>query len=306
MDVSVIICTYNRSASLHRTLRSLARMSIPRDLDYEILIVDNNSRDDTKEVAVRFIANSGLRCSYLLEKEKGLSNARNTGIGVATGEIIAFTDDDVLVDEKWLSNIVDTYRKTPNLSCLGGKILPVWEKPRPDWLAGDLLNYLALLDLGDQGVTMSTPTLWGANLSIRSSMFRKYGLFDSKLGNTDGKLYGGEETRILQMMLDNGETILYDPAIIVHHCIPESRVRKSYFRRWVWDKGELGAMEMGDYKHRNLFGVPLYIIRRLIVDSGKYLSSLLAAPDKAFRRQLIVFFDIGTISGRLKHGRPER
>lgn len=304
MDISVIICTYNRSASLRMTLRSLTRMSIPRDLDYEILIVDNNSRDDTKEVVATFIANSGLRCTYVFEKEKGLSNARNKGIGVSAGEIISFTDDDVLVDEKWLSNIVDTYRKTPKLSCLGGKILPIWEKPRPKWLAGDLLNFLALQDLGDKEMTMSTPTLWGANLSIRSSMFKKYGLFDRKLGNTDGKLYGGEETRFLQTLLDNGEPIRYDPGIIVHHCIPESRIRKSYFRKWVWDKGELGAMEMGEYRRRNLFGVPFYILRRLTVDSGKYLSSVLAAPDKAFRQQLIVFFDIGTISGRLKHRRP--
>ncbi len=151
-----------------------------------------------------------------------------------------------------------------------------------------------------------TPTLWGATPSLRSSMFRKYGLFDQKLGNTDGKLYGGEETRFLQKMLDHGETVLFDPAVVVHHCIPAGRLRKAYFRKWMWDKGELGAIEMGEYRRRNLFGVPLHVIRRLIADSGKYLSSIVASPDQSFRRQLTVCYHAGTIAGRWKHGRPER
>jgi glycosyltransferase involved in cell wall biosynthesis len=105
MNASVIICTYNRSGSLERTLASLARMELRDSADWELLVVDNNSKDDTRVVVDGFTRASGVNCRYIFEKEQGLSHARNRGIREAKGEIIAFTDDDVLLDRHWLKNI---------------------------------------------------------------------------------------------------------------------------------------------------------------------------------------------------------
>ena len=99
MDISIIICTYNRSESLKRTLQSLKEMSVSDDIEWELLIVDNNSTDNTREAVNDFTKTSGLNCRYVFESKQGLSNARNRGVKEACGEIIAFTDDDVIVDK---------------------------------------------------------------------------------------------------------------------------------------------------------------------------------------------------------------
>jgi len=300
LNASVIICTYNRSGSLKRTLASLARMEGRDSADWELLVVDNNSKDDTRVVVDGFIRASGVNCRYLFEKEQGLSHARNRGIREAKGEIIAFTDDDVLLDRHWLRNISLEF-ENGGAACVGGKILPVWERSCPAWLKGDLLNILALQDLGENKIKLANPVIWGANLSFHSSMFRKYGVFDTKLGHTDGKLYGGEETKFVRLLLDKGENVLYCPNVLVHHCIPDSRVKKSYFRKWFYDKGELRALQMGEYRLRNIRGIPLYVIREAGGDLTRYLGKQFTSPRSAFREQLKMIHTLGMIAGRYKY-----
>jgi glycosyltransferase involved in cell wall biosynthesis len=298
--ISVIICTYNRSESLKKTLSSLGGLSGLDSIDWELLVVDNNSSDGTREVVEEFISASGRNCRYLFEKKQGLSQARNRGIREAEGEVIAFTDDDVLLDPKWLTNLAEEF-ENDGVACVGGKILPSWEKPRPGWLEGDLLNILALLDLGEEKIRLSEPVIWGANLAIRSSMFRQYGGFDTNLGRTEGKLYAGEETKFIRMLLEKGETVLYCPSILVHHCIPEFRMKKSYFRKWSFDKGELKGKMMGDYQQKNLIGIPHHVLYETVQSSWKYLWRQVASPRLAFHEQLVLVHCLGFIAGRLRY-----
>lgn len=300
MKISVIICTYNRSRSLAKTLDSFRKLLPPAEGEWEMVLVDNNSRDDTGEVVRDFARTSGIRCRYVFEKKQGLSNARNRGIAEAGGEILAFTDDDVIVDRHWLREIEKEFR-SGEVACVGGRILPIWEHPKPDWLAGDLLHFLALLDLGDQRKPLPEPVIWGANLSVRAGAFRKYGLFDPMLGNIEGKLYGGEETRVVKRLLDHGEKVYYCPDILVHHCIPAFRMKKSYFRKWVFDKGELKALQMGDYRFRNVRGIPLYMVREAAEEFFRYLWRQVSAPGSAFADQLILIQRVGMLAGRWKY-----
>lgn len=300
MNLSVVICTFNRSGSLKRTLASAASMEGWDSADRELLVVDNNSKDDTKVVVDGFTRASGVNCRYILEKEQGLSHARNRGIREARGEIIAFTDDDVLLDKHWLRNISLEF-ENGGVACVGGKILPVWESPCPAWLKGDLLDVLALQDLGEKKIKLDNPVIWGANLSFHSSMFRKHGFFDTKLGNMEGKFYGGEETKFVDLLLEKGENVHYCPNVLVHHCIPESRVKKSYFRKWFFDKGELKAIQMGEYHSRNIRGIPLYVIKAAGVELSRYLGKQITSPRSAFRQQLIMIHTLGMIAGRYKY-----
>ena len=105
MKISVILCTYNRCQSLTRALESVAASQMPNSLDWEILVVDNNSKDRTREVMSEFCLRHPGRVRYLFEAQQGLSNARNAGIREAHGEIIAFTDDDITVEPTWLQNL---------------------------------------------------------------------------------------------------------------------------------------------------------------------------------------------------------
>ena len=105
MKISVILCTYNRCESLTRALESVAASQMPDSVDWEILVVDNNSKDRTRAVTSEFCLRHPGRVRYLFEAQQGLSNARNAGIHEARSEIIAFTDDDVTVEPTWLHNL---------------------------------------------------------------------------------------------------------------------------------------------------------------------------------------------------------
>lgn len=300
MKTSVIICTYNRSASLQRTLESLDQMKSLASIEWEVIVVDNNSKDDTRAVIEDFAGKAKMPCRYVLELKQGQSHARNRGIEEARGDIIAFIDDDVLVDPYWLKNLTLEFR-AEEMACMGGKILPVWEKPRPEWLRGELFNFLALQDLGDKKLALNAPVIWGANLAIHSSMFRKHGVFNPMLGHNQGKLYGGEETEFVMRLLEHGESVFYTPNVLVYHCIPKSRMEKSYFRKWVFDKGELKAIQLGDYHFRNIMGIPLYIFREAASEFFRYLWKQTTSPTSAFHNQLVFVSKIGMLAGRWKY-----
>ena len=162
-------------------------MSVPVNLSWEVIVVDNNSSDNTRKVVEDFVRSSELNIRYVFEGKQGHSHARNTGVKEAKGEIIAFTDDDVIVEKSWIHNI-DRIFKEDYVGCIGGKILPIWEKPCPKWLTKDLYGYLALLDYGENPFYIDSPEIWGANFAVKSSLFQKYGYFDTTLGRLPTKL----------------------------------------------------------------------------------------------------------------------
>jgi len=300
MNVSVVICRFNRCDSLKMTLNGLRKLKSNRDVTWEVVVVDNNSTDSTKTVVVEFQSDSPFHLRYVFEKEQGLSHARNRGVKEAEGEIIAFTDDDVVVDENWLNNIWNAFL-AGNAACIGGRIFPVWEVPRPDWLQPDLHSYLALLDMGDEIVRLNRASIWGANFSVKADCFRKYGYFNTEIGRKPGKLYAGEETVFIQKIIDGGEEVYYHPDIIVHHYIPRSRINKEYFKRWKYDEGELNALKMGSYRARNLMGIPLYAIRETIELYFRMLWGRMKKKDTLFKDELLLAKYMGFAIGRVKY-----
>jgi glycosyltransferase involved in cell wall biosynthesis len=297
--ISVVVCTYNRSESLTRTLQSFKEMSVSEELPWELIVVDNNSKDSTEQVIREFAAKSRVNVRYVFEKRQGLSFARNAGVSAAEGEIIAFTDDDVMVGKDWLGNISRCFENS-DIACAGGKILPIWEKACPQWLVEELHRYLALLDLGDREKQMDKPCLWGANIAIRSMLFEKYGKFDTEMGRKGGKLYAGEEVRFVGRLLQGGERVIYHPDIVVHHFIPARRLRKSYFRKWKYDQGELHGVQMGYFEGRSIGRVPLYAVRDLLKRVLRYLRVQLFNPQAAFIEELSLIYILGFIAGRLR------
>src|SRR5690349_865515 len=143
IDASIVICTFNRSQGLKATLESMDALDTA-GLNVEVIVVNNNSRDDTKAVFEAWTRRSRLPARYLFEAQQGLSFARNSGVCIAQGEVIAFTDDDVTVDPAWIRELVSAMRQT-GAAAAGGKILPAWAGPVPRWLTPELHSYLALL-----------------------------------------------------------------------------------------------------------------------------------------------------------------
>jgi GT2 family glycosyltransferase len=234
------------------------------------------------------------------EKRKGTLFARERGRLEAKGEIIAFTDDDVIVDKYWLVNILKAFKDSGS-ACVGGKILPVWEKSPPKWLKKELYSYLALLDWGDEYMRMTKPRLWGANIAIKSSMFQKYGYFNTTLGRNPAKLYAGEEVEFIGTLIKNEEKVYYSPDMLVYHCIPEKRMKKSYFRRWLYDQGELKGFQMHERTLYMNVKVILYTIKNLFEKVSKFLWLQVIKPQNAFIEQLMIIYYFGYFVGLMKN-----
>ena len=137
-------------------------------------------------------------------------------------------------------------------------------------------------------------------------MFQKYGYFDTTLGHKGGKLYGGEEVEFIAKLISGGENVFYCPNKIVYHCIPAKRMRKSYFRKWFYDKGELEAIQMGYYPYRNFMGIPLYRIKWFLKEIHKYFRVRIFNHKNEFIYQLNLVKEIGFIMGRLKYNSAVR
>lgn len=133
MDVhsaSILICTYNRGARLARTLDVFAQLPAPSTYPADIVVVDNNSTDDTASVVDDVSRRSRIPIRYVFERHQGKGFALNTGFARARGDVLALTDDDVRPEPDWLDRIVDALR-THDPVFVGGKVLPVWEAPPP-------------------------------------------------------------------------------------------------------------------------------------------------------------------------------
>src|ERR671912_10224 len=192
MRYSIVIATYNRAADLRETLRSLATLA--PDGPWEVIVVDNNSPDDTRSVVDEEAPRFPVPLRYLFERKQGRSPALNTGIAAALGEIIVTTDDDVRVPVDWLQSGAAGLAE---LECdyVGGRVLPIWGGPRPAWLpnhSGKQWAVIALLDYGDEPIEFGARVPLGVNMAFRREAFQRAGGFDPDTGRKAGTLLGQE------------------------------------------------------------------------------------------------------------------
>jgi glycosyltransferase involved in cell wall biosynthesis len=297
VTLSIVICTYNRAHSLSETLDSLKGLDTD-GLRGEIILVDNNSSDATRDTIEAFIPRAPMTTHYVFEPRQGLSHARNTGVDVAKGDVVVFSDDDVLFDRRWLREIAAAFAE-PSVAAIGGKILPKWPAPPPDWLGPELHSFLALLDHGDDPVEMKEPALWGANLAFRRDVFRTV-RFHAALGRIGDKLYNGEDSDLLQQLIARGERVLYWPHAVVHHNIPEQRLTKAYFRKWHWDAGSMAAQRMPRRIARSLLGIPYHFYRRTAADLAAWSHLALKRESDAFLRELQLVRTAGFAATRMR------
>ncbi len=240
MRVSVILCTYNRCRSLSNALISVAKSVMPATIEWEILVVDNNSTDQTREVANRFCQLYPEHFRYLSEPRQGKSYALNSGICQANGDILAFVDDDVTVQPDWLQQLTEPLIEGDWAGC-GGRILPEPGYSPPPWLAlqGPLSQLGALcayFDQGDSPGLLSKPPV-GTNMAYRRKMFEKYGSFREDLGPRPGNELRSEDTEFGRRLMAARERLCYVPSAVVYHEINENRVRKEFLLSWWFDFG---------------------------------------------------------------------
>jgi glycosyltransferase involved in cell wall biosynthesis len=299
MKYSVVIATYNRAADLRETLDSLA--GLRPDGPWEVIVVDNNSPDETRQVVEDAASGFPTGLRYVFERQQGRSPALNAGIRAARGEIVVTTDDDVRVPPGWL---VAAATGLVSLGCdyVGGRVLPIWKAPRPAWLpdhGGKQWAVIALLDYGDTPVEFGNRVPLGVNMAFRRAAFERAGLFDPHTGRRAGTLLGQEVREWCIRARRAGLHGFYVPEMIVEHVIPADRLRKAYFRKWFYWRGisrallyERAGLDMEAPERTTLdfsrvphiAGVPRYLYR-------KAFTGLVDWARATWRRDQVAAFD---------------
>lgn len=252
LQISLVIATYNRSASLLRTLESVVRQDADPAL-WECVVVDNNSQDDTAERFADFAARhpaSPLR--MVRERRQGLSHARNRGIAETSAPLVAIIDDDERIVPGFLSAYVRFFGDHPEIASAGGPIVAEYPGGRPRWMSRYVERPIANpLDLGDRERPFPRNRIpGGGNMAVRRDALERYGAFDPDLGRVGGRLIGGEECDLFERLARGGERCWYLPDAVMYHIIPPEKLTRDYFVRLCRNVGvsqRLRAVRCGRY-----------------------------------------------------------
>ncbi len=231
MKISLVISTYNRGPQLVRTLDSVARQTLPAG-EWELIVIDNNSADDTQGLFRRFAAaNPGIDARIVPEKRQGLSHARNRGIAEARFPIIVMIDDDEEINPGFLGAYDAFFESHPDAQAAGGKMVACYEMERPKWMSRYTEALAAsTIDLGNRIIPFRRGRYpIGGNMAFRREVFEKYGVFNTELGRRGDLLIGGEEKDMFSRIARGGGRIYWVPGAVADHIIPPSRVTKARF-----------------------------------------------------------------------------
>ena len=246
MMLSLAICTYNRAPLLPRALDSVTSQSGAAE-EFEILVVDNGSTDQTREVVAKY-QHKDSRIRYVVEPKPGIAQARNRALAEARGEYLAFLDDDAWADPDWLENLLAPIQAvSPAPECVVGPVSLVWEGNRPDWFPDRFESLLCRYEMG------AVPRFLDANgyLLTTNSLFHRetllrLGGMRTDLGHRRKALIGGEDNDIFNRLIANGHRVYYQPAARVNHPVPKERqTRRFLLRRLFWDGASQPLFEHG-------------------------------------------------------------
>lgn len=263
LDITVILCTYNRCGDLADALESIAASQIASSIGWEVLVVDNNSTDQTRSTVEDFCRRNPERFRYVFEPTPGKSHALNTGVENASGDVLVFVDDDVKVEPTWLQNLTAGLLRDRRWAGAGGRTLPAQEFRPPAWVPKEFEKdwggiVFAQFDLGDQAGELDRAP-YGTNMAFRKSVFEKHGGFRVDLGPAPGSQIRNEDTELGRRVLAAGERLRYEPSAVVYHPVPDGRVTQGYFLSWWFDYGRARVREFGVAP--DVFGIPRDYLR---------------------------------------------
>jgi glycosyltransferase involved in cell wall biosynthesis len=289
LSVSVVIATHNRQALLDDALAALANQTWPHDR-LEIIVADNGSTDATSAVVAAAAAHAASPpIKYLFVGAAGKSHAVNAALQLASGDVIALTDDDVRPDAKWIAALVGALDET-GCDFVAGRVRPLWEVEPPRWLSPALYGVFAIPDNGDLRLPIargepSNVMPIGANMAVRTAILRRVGGLRTDLGKLDGTLRTGEDHELFLRLLDAGCRGVYEPTAIVHHWVTRDRLRRTYVRRWLHQNGRDVARVEREYPPQvaRLLGVPRYLWRHAAADAATMArAAVIDAPATRF------------------------
>ncbi|MGB7310755.1 MAG: glycosyltransferase family A protein [Candidatus Acidiferrales bacterium] len=296
MDITVVVCTFNRCQTLADALESAAQSILPDSTTWEILVVDNNSTDQTAETVQNFCCRYPGRFRYVFEPRQGKSYALNTGVRESSGATLVFMDDDTTVEPTWLERLT-TPLCDPAWSGSGGPVILQWSSSRPRWLKMDTMAAPLVGFNPNREAGEIREALFGGNMAFRRTMFQKHGAFRTDLGPSPNRdtPRQNEDTEFVRRLLAAGEGLFYEPSAVVFHPVPVNRLRKRYFLGWWLDKGRADILMLGFPPNVkwSLGGIPLSFVRRIVHWTARWIIAL--EPSERFASRLKVQWLLGMV-----------
>lgn len=238
-DISVVICTYRRFDLLARCLDALCKQTAEKSR-YCVIVVDNSLQPE-QSAQFQSTLPVDIDIEYIVTEKSGASYARNVGIAHCVSPYIAFLDDDAFAEPDWIAVILWAFKMHPGAGVIGGKVLPIWECPKPEWIREHFLHNLAVLDWGDAAFCF-TEKYWlvSANAACRTSAVNKCGGFAEKLGRTGDLIFAHEEYALNKAIVEHGFEMWYIPEMQVRHFIQKERCSP----QWHYKDRVLGTASM--------------------------------------------------------------
>jgi glycosyltransferase involved in cell wall biosynthesis len=252
-EICVIVCTFNRSNYLSFLIESLKKQTLPEER-FEILIVDNNSNDDTPKVVNAF-QKSFSNLKYVFEPRLGLSIARNRGIKESEASLVVFIDDDAYAESQWLASYIETFGKDDKIMCVGGPVELDWQGQRPAWVPKKYESLFTSVDYGTEKRYLTPDNyLVGANMGFRRNWLIEQGGFPENLGRKGACLISGEEALIYKKIFESGNKVFYHPEAKAWHSVtPERKTKKWFFRRLFWDGATQPILDSGIGQKKGIY-----------------------------------------------------
>ena len=287
--LSLIICTYNRAYFLDSTLRSLGNQF--SNLDYEVIVVDNNSSDQTKEVVSTHSTILGSKLRYEFENIQGLSAARNRGISSSASDILSFIDDDVIVPCHFVDTVYYFFNRTSQAAASGGPVIPYFTEGMPSWYGFLTKKLVSAIDFGSSIKELKKKYPFGANMSFRRSCFDTVGVFNNDLGRKGAGMLGGEEADMFKRIRNAGLKVYYDPSQALQHIIPPERLTEEALKKFSFGVGVSQAL-MDREATSNKY--PLIQLRRNVAPIVELLFALLGRKaEGSMMRKVAEWIDEG-------------
>ncbi|MGI9496177.1 MAG: glycosyltransferase [Mariniblastus sp.] len=285
--VDIAICTWNRRAMLANALASLCQLRIPAGVTVNVIVVDNNSTDGTAEFLQQFASTTGDRISIkvLMESQQGHAVCRNRAIESASGDLMLWTDDDIIASEDWLSRYLEFVSDDPDSSFWGSVIEPEFPGGMPTWISenwNELKGCFADRNLGEESLSFNEGRLpYGANFGILTEVQKKYP-FNSLLGRRGDAVMGEDEFDLFRRLLDDGYSGAWLPQAKIRHQIPESRSSQEYVYDYFVGQGRALVannrgwhQELGKMKAESQSELRKYKLKRLFRKSKVWVSHLI-------------------------------
>jgi glucosyl-dolichyl phosphate glucuronosyltransferase len=305
MTLDVVLPTYNRAALLAVTLDSLLAANHPKELTITVFVVDNNSKDNTREVVRTYQAKQALTIEYVFQPVQGRSAALNAGIQAGTAELVGMLDDDEQVAVNWFDVLASKFENS-NLDFIGGPYLPEWATEKPEWIGKEFGGVVGWVESGNdeqQYGPAFNGMLMGGNAVVKRSALERVGPYNTSLGRTDKGLLSCEDEDMFHRLLANGFRGMYVPDLVIYHHVPGVRMTRGYHRQWCWGRGTsmgmLARTRTPDVVE--IFRIPRWKVRHAATGMLHAIKGRLGleSPINAFQGELRVWDLAGYINGRL-------